>query len=103
MVLIMDKASIHESNDLKMLKRAFWHKFNFVPPCSPQFNTIVEIFLKRQNYIKRSNCVNFEALSVDISSIRFKITNAGFISYFNHMKHFIVGAIGFLKIWNYFI
>ncbi|CEP15641.1 hypothetical protein [Parasitella parasitica] len=54
MIVIMDNAKFHKSENVAEIFENSQHKAHFLPPYSPMFNPIESCFSKLKNHVKRS-------------------------------------------------
>ena len=91
--LIMDNASIHKTNEVKLRLQCIGFKLIFLPPYSPQLNPIEEVFSKWKHLVKKRNCNTIEDLKKFITVASFDITRTDCANYFSHVREFILRGI----------
>ena len=77
--LLMDNVSFHKSKEIVDLVNEH-NNILYIPPYSPQFNPIEELFSQLKNYIRKGNSL--------IDSIK-KVNSNHLGGYYTHMKRYL--------------
>lgn len=85
----MDNVIFHKNIVIKRLIEDSGHKIMFVPPYSPDFNPIENMFAKWKNYVKRRNPKTENELAVLIDEGLSQITPSDCESFWLNMTKFV--------------
>lgn len=92
-MFIMDNASIHKRNDIRVILAENGFELIFLPPYTPQLNPIEEIFNMWKHNIKTMNPKTIEELNNAIFSASNLITSENCQSFYSHVRNFVLRGI----------
>jgi transposase len=78
---LMDNVNFHKSKKLQLLMSTSTNKLLYIPPYSPQYNPIEEVFSQIKSYIKQ--CNNKNVIDKFIKGIK-QVTIQHLINYYKH-------------------
>lgn len=78
---LMDNVNFHKSKFIQQLLSVSTNKLLYIPPYSPQYNPIEEVFSQIKSYIKE--CTNNNVIKKFIKSIK-KVKKNNLVNYYKH-------------------
>ena len=84
-IFLMDNVSFHKNNKLRLMAEYFDNKIMFIPPYSPQFNPIEEVFSVLKNNLRRTPITDLN----DISKIIKSLNKLQISKFYNNMLKYL--------------
>ena len=86
-LIIMDNLPFHHATNIYSLICFYGHQVIFLPPYSPQFNPIENLFSQWKNIVRQCNPKNEKELFEAINSINNHLTSEQCSNYVQHAVH----------------
>jgi transposase len=91
--IIMDNASFHKCTEIKEFVEEREHKIVYLPPYSPFFNPIENLFSQWKQHIRSRSPKNEEELFHYIDNFQYFLSNEQCKNYFQHVTNNMIGCL----------